>query len=189
MRLYRWTILAAALALAACGGPAEEKAAPANKVAKAAAPAPISAEQYVALAAAGDRYAIEAARLAREKAVDAEVGGLAESILADHQRSTMRLAEAARGAQPPLRVDAALSAAQQSNLDALQATSRPAFDAAWLRQQVRADEQALDVAVRYARSGETPALRRHAASTIEPIQRHLIRARRLESEVLARPSP
>ena len=188
-QLGGWTTLAVVLALAGCGGPAEEKAVPANKIAKAAAPAPISAEQYVALAAAGNRYAIEAARLARERAADAEVGGLAETILADHQRLSARLAEAAGGTQPRLRlrVDAPLSAAQQANLAALRAASGPAFDAAYLRQQVRAHEQALDVAIRYVRSGEVPALQQHAASTIEPISRHLTRARTLESEALARP--
>ena len=187
MRLCASMMLMAALALAACGGPAEEKAVPANKVARAAPSAPISAGQYVALAGAGDRYAIEAARLAREKAADAEVGGLAESILADHQRASARLAEAAGGAQPPMRVEAVLSAEQQANLGALRAASGPAFDAAYLRQQVRAHEQALDVALRYARSGEAPTLRQHAAGTIEAISRHLTRARTLESEALARP--
>ena len=35
-------------------------------------------------------------------------------------------------------------------------------------------------------TGDRPALRRHAASTIAPIQTHLIRARRLEAEARAR---
>ena len=187
--------------LAGCGGPADENAATATGSAVVngapdagvtgtpVPPAPTTGGQYVALASGGDLYEIEAARLALQKATSDQVKGLAEMILADHQRSTRQLAEAAAQASPPLALAAVMSPDHQTGIDILRRTNGRAFDTTWLRQQVLAHEQALNMVTHYARSGDVPALRRHAAGTIEPIQRHLIRARSLEAEALAQPSP
>ncbi len=190
----------AALALAACGGPENENASTASGSAvmngaqpgEAAAPAPANpmptnAQQYVALASAGDMFEIQAARIALQKAQNAEVRGLAQMILSDHQRSSAELATASGQAQPPLTPAPVLSPSQQSSLEAMQRAQGAAFDEAWLHQQVLAHQQALDLAIAYARGGDSEPLRRHAAGTIASIQTHLIRARRLESETLARP--
>ena len=184
-------VLALAAALAGCGG-ADEKATPGKGAARnVAAPArPIqipNARQYVALASSGDRFEIETARIALERAEDAEVGGLAQMILSDHERSSARLAEAGAQAQPPLTPEPELDPVQRSAIEALQHARREDFDREWLHRQVLAHQQALDLAIAYARGGDSEPLRRHAAGTISSIQTHLIRARRLESETLARP--
>ena len=185
--------------LAGCGGPAEENADTARGSAvvngppdagvtgPVAPPTATTAAQYVALASGGDLYEIEAARLALRKATSQQVKGLAEMILADHQRSSRALAQTAADASPPLAPASVMSPDQQTGIDILSRTNGRAFDTTWLRQQVLAHQQALAMATRYARGGDVPALRRQAASTIEPIQRHLIRARSLESEALAQP--
>ena len=180
----RRAILVLAAWLAACGGAGDEGAPAANRARP--APAAADAAQYVALASAGDLFEIESARLALDKAESAEVRGLAQMILADHERLARDLAAAAGGARPPLTPAAALDSAQQAGLDALRRHSGTAFDQAWLTEQVRRHEQALDLAAAYARGGDSVPLRRHAAATIAPTQTHLIRARRLESETLAR---
>ena len=180
--------MAAALALAGCGGAADESRTAAGNVAgKGARPAMVvpGAEQYVALASAGDLFEIASARLALDRAESAEVRGLAQMILADHQRLTRQLAAVAGEVQPPLAPATALDPAQRAGLEALGRHSGQAFDQAWLREQVRFHEQALDLAAAYARLGESMPLRRHAAATIAPVQTHLIRARRLEAEALA----
>jgi putative membrane protein len=179
---------ASALALAGCGGTADESGRAAGNVAgNGARPAPAApgAEQYVAFASAGDLFEIASARLALDKAESAEVRGLAQMILADHERLTRQLAAAAGEVRPPLAPATALDPAQQAGLEALGRHAGPAFDQAWLREQVRVHEQALDLAAAYARLGESMPLRRHAAATIAPVQTHLIRARRLEAEALA----
>jgi putative membrane protein len=198
-RAARLTFMGALL-LAGCGGSADENATTANGLAvvngaseagngTTAPAAPATAAQYVALASGGDLYEIESARLALEKATSQQVKGLAEMILADHQRSTRQLAEAAGQASPPLALAAAMSADQQAGMDILRRTNGRDFDTTWLRQQVLAHQQAFDAAAHYASRGDVQALRRHAASTIEPIQRHLTRARSLEAEALAQPAP
>jgi putative membrane protein len=181
----RRAILGLAAGLAACGGAGDEGA-PAGNRARLAPTAPVSAGAYVALASTGDRFEIESARLALQKAENAEVRGLAQMILSDHERSTAQLAGAAVEAGSPIGGAPVLSPAQRSNIEALRAAPRAAFDAEWLHQQVVAHQQALDAAAAYARGGESAPLRRHAAATIAAIQTHLIRARRLESETLAR---
>ncbi len=189
---------AAALALVACGGPENENASPASGSAvmngappgEAPAPAnpmPTNAQQYVALASAGDMFEIQSARIALQKAQNAQVRGLAQMILSDHQRSSAELAAASEQAQPPLTPAPVLSPSQQSSLEAMQRPQGAAFDEVWLHQQVLAHQQALDMASAYARGGDSEPLRRHAAATIAPVQTHLIRARRLEAETLARP--
>src|SRR5688500_13377688 len=200
MRLALATIAAAALVAAGCGGPGNENASTANgsAVVNGAAPgeAPTppnpqetNAQQYVALASAGDMFEIESARLALEKGESAEVRGLAQVILADHQRSSAELGQAGAQAQPPVTLAPVLSPSQQSSLEALQRARGAAFDREYLRQQVAAHQQALDTAAAYARGGDSAPLRRHAASTIAAVQTHLSRARRLEGEALARPIP
>ena len=193
-------ITSAALALVACGGPDSENGssaqgsavmngAPPGAGPAPANPMPTNAQQYVALASGGDMFEIQSARIALEKAESAEVRGLAQMILADHQRSSAQLAEAGAQAQPPLTPAPALNPSQQESIEALQRTRGVAFDAEWLRQQVVAHQHALDAAAAYARGGDSEPLRRHAAATIAPIQTHLTRARRLEAETLARAQP
>ncbi len=87
-----------AAALAGCGDEPNLSAANGKGVGDAAAPAANAAaaapetaatgRQYAALAGAGDRFGIEAARLAREKAQRADVREFAAALLAEHQRST-----------------------------------------------------------------------------------------------------
>jgi putative membrane protein len=151
-------------------------------------PQATNAQQYVALASGGDMFEIQSARIALEKAESAEVRGLAQMILADHQRSSAELGQASAQAQPPLSPAPVLSPSQQTSIEALQRAQGTAFDRLWLNQQVAAHQQALDMAAAYARGGDSEPLRRHAASTIAAIQTHLARARRLEGEALARPA-
>ena len=188
----------AMVALAACGGPDNENAATAqgsavmNGAPPGAAPAPpdpmpTNAQQYVSLASAGDLFETQSARIALQKAESAQVRGLAQMILADHQRSSAQLALAAGQAQPPLTPAPVLNPSQQESIEALQRAQGAAFDREWLHQQVLAHQSALDAAVAYARAGDAEPLRQQAAATIAPIQTHLARARRLESEALAQP--
>lgn len=194
MRFGLITFSAAVLALAACGGSgggddeANVATADGNAVdapaANSAVPAPATAadgRQYVELAGGSDLYEIESARLAQQRAASDDVKELAAMILADHQRSTEELVRAAGEAQPPIDVAPAMTAEQQSNLRALQAASGEAFDLEYLRQQVRAHEQALTLVTSYAAGGDVPSLRQHASNVAGPIQRHLARARELQT--------
>ena len=199
MRPVLRTAFAAALALAACGEPASENASTAagNAAMNGAADRGTramtpnlrlaNAQQYVALASAGDLFEIQSARIALQKSPSAEVRGLAQMILADHERSAAQLGRIVGEAEPPLTPAPVLDPNQEAAIAALQRARDAAFDREWLRQQVLAHQQALDLAAAYARGGDSEPLRRHAASSIAAIQTHLTRARSLEAEALARP--
>jgi len=197
MRLSLMTALAAALAVAGCRseqsdpantataqGSAVANGAAANAASPAsAAPTPLAAstgDQYAALAAAGDLFEMESGRIALHKSQRPDVRGFAAMMVADHQRSTAELGRAGAQAQPPLRPAPVLSAEQQANLQALRSASSPAFDIVYLRQQVNAHEQALNLASSYAAAGNVEPLRRHAGTATGAIRRHLSRARELE---------
>ena len=173
--------------LAACGGAADDKAGNAFLNGSARTEAAPTGEQYVALFAGAGLYVMEAAEMALEKSDSAEVRGLAQMILSDHQRLSSDLAAAAgREVVPPHVPSPVLDADQQAGMNRLSDATGAAFDRVWLEQQVQAHERALDTAIAYSRNGDAPALRRHAASTIAPMQAHLVRARRLEAEARAR---
>ena len=199
MRFHLLTIGAAALTLSGCGGEvpdqgnvgtAEGRAAgtaggpgartPATNPAPATPETASSGAQFVALAGGGDLFEIESARIAQQKAQRPDVREFAAMLLADHQRSTAQLTRAAAQARPPLAAAPVLNAEQQANRQALRAANGRAFDAVYLRQQVNAHEQAMNLVTSYAAGGDVEPLRRHAAAVAEPIQRHLARARQLE---------
>ena len=178
---------AATLGLAACGGAADDNAtgAAVNRARAGESlpppPAAPTAAGYVAASSAGDLYEIESSRLAIDKSDSAELRGLAQVIVADHRRAAAALATAAREADPPRATAAEMNAGQQRRIAALRAASGTAFDRLYLRQQVDAHGQALSDTLLYAHRGDDPALRRHAATRIAPIQTHLARARTLAS--------
>lgn len=203
MRLH--TILAAgtALLLSACGGQGDENAqsaADANAIENlalppdglapaGAAPTASSGQEYVDLAGASDLFEIEAARLAIEKATRPEVRELAQTILADHQRSTTRLTAAARETVESLNMSPQLGPEQRAQIQALRAASGAAFDELYLEQQMQAHERALTLVTAYASEGQVDALRGHASTVAAPIQGHLSRIRELVEVAAEPPAP
>lgn len=194
MKIKHMLASCAILALAACsqgGQQAETNAsdnmamenemAADNMMAGAAgADMPASGQDYAAMAAASDMYEIEAAKLAADKAQNADVKALAAMIRTDHEKSTADLKKAAGEAQPPITVTPQMNAEQQSMIQALQGASGADFDRTWLDQQVQAHQKALAMVQAYAQSGDVEALKQHAAMVSTPIQKHLQRAQELQ---------
>ncbi|TFI58823.1 DUF4142 domain-containing protein [Sphingomonas parva] len=196
----RLTILFAstALTLAACsgGGGANESAEASDSLATdnmatgepatgntAATTEAGTAADYVATAAASDMFEIESARLAQQKAQDAEVKAFAGMLVTDHEKSTAELKTAAAQVQPPVPVLSAMTAEQQGNVQALQAASGADFDKLFLSQQIPAHETALALVQGYAASGDAAPLKQHASTVAAPIQRHLDQAKQLQGKI------
>jgi putative membrane protein len=187
---------AAVLTLTACGGGSDQEGVvPSNEVtangadtvalpgdeAAAAGQTAANGQQYAELAAGSDLYEIESARLALEKAQRPELRELAQMILTDHERSTRELNSAAQQAQPPITVSPRLNPEQEANMSALRQATGEAFDQAYLDQQLRAHEKALNMVTAYSQNGDVPSLREHAGTVAGPIQQHLNRARELQT--------
>jgi putative membrane protein len=182
--------------LAACRGPAGEVVPPdaseSNASTNAAAPGPTSAPgpatardgpQFVELAAGADMFGIESARLAIEKARNAEVRALAEAMLDDHRRSAGALQRAAGAADPAIPYAPTLSPHQVEALEVLRAAPPAAIDRAFLGQQLDAQQRLLTLLTDYAITGDVDPLRRHASEAADPVRRNLSRARDLIVEI------
>jgi putative membrane protein len=191
----------AALSLAACNRQDADEAAPgqtgpvnAVQDATAAAVGATSAatlgantlEGYVANAARGDMYEMEAAKIALEKSKTAAIKDLARMIQTDHTTasSEMKPLASAAGQTPPTEQDER----RKGLLDNLRAASAAEFDKVWLDQQEAAHNEALTLHRGYADNGENAGLKAHAAKVTPKVQAHLDRVKALKGEGAAAPA-
>lgn len=180
----------AALALAACQREAESpgQTEPVNTAQDAvgAAVGQVSASTlganttggYVANAAMGDMYEVQAGQLAAEKATSAEVKALAKTIVTDHTTAMneMKPLVTAAGETPPAELDQR----RKGMIDNLRAASGADFDRTWIAQQVAAHEEAITLHEGYANNGDNAQLKAHAAKVLPKIKMHLEKARSLQ---------
>lgn len=135
---------------------------------------PTDAATFISTAAASDRFEIESAKVALDKAASKDVRDFAQMMVTDHTKTTEGLKAAAKKAKltvPPPQ----LSADQQQMLDALKSAPSDQFDATYLQQQMPAHQQALALMQNYAEAGDTPALQDAAKTVVAIVQKHIAR--------------
>jgi putative membrane protein len=134
--------------------------------------APREAAAYVAKAGASDLYEIQSSQLAQQKASSDAVRTFAQMMIEHHTATTQQVTAAARsaGLNPP---PPTLEPKQRAMLDQLNRLEGTEFDAAYLRQQRTAHEEALALHSNYAKSGDHQALRDTATKAVPIIQRHI----------------
>lgn len=134
---------------------------------------------YVAKAGAGDLYEIQSSQMATTRARTPAVRDFAQMLIADHNRSTQMVTDAARrdglSPRPPM-----LEPAQRTMLRQLERARDRDFERTYLSQQVVAHQQALSLHRNYARMGRGRALRDAAGGIVPVVQGHLDRVRRLQ---------
>ena len=183
MRIAKLTTVAAfALAVAACNTEtanevstdvnlAEDAAANDVLGANQAEANPTDAAGFANAVAAADLYEVESARLAADKASNAEVKSLAQHIRTDHEKSTAELKSAAGSAN--ITVAAKLDAEKQGMLDQLKAASGAEFDRLFVEQQKTAHQKALAMLQGYSSGGDNEALKAFATKTAAAVKGHL----------------
>ena len=132
---------------------------------------PTDAAGFANAVAASDLYEIESARLAADKASNADVKSLAQHIRTDHEKSTAELKTAAGSAN--LTVAPKLDAEKQGMLDQLKAASGADFDRLYVEQQKTAHQKALDLLQGYSSGGDNEALKAFATKTSAAVKGHL----------------
>jgi putative membrane protein len=132
---------------------------------------PTDASGFANAVAAADLYEVESARLAADKATNAEVKSLARHIRTDHEKSTSELKSAAGTAN--VTVAPKLDAEKQAMLDQLKAASGADFDRLFLEQQKTAHQKALDLLQGYSSAGDNEALKAFASKTAAAVKSHL----------------
>jgi putative membrane protein len=166
-----------AMTVAACATPESSapSAAAAASPAAATAPAtaPMTAAAYVAEAARGDMYEIQASQLAQAQASSPAVKSFAAQMVRDHTASTEKVKAAAAQANVSTSPPPALDDRRQSMLDQLKAAKGADFDRLYLQQQTMAHQDALTLHQGYAQNGDSAPLRAAAGSIAPVVQRHL----------------
>ena len=150
----------------------------ADQMGNAAAAMPTDAAGFANAVAAADLYEVESARLAADKASNAEVKSFAEHVRSDHEKSTAELKSAAGTAN--ITVAPRLDAEKQAMLDRLKAASGAEFDRLFLEQQKTAHQKALALLQGYASGGDNEALKAFASKTAAAVKGHLDHANSIE---------
>jgi putative membrane protein len=183
--MLRTSIIAAvsALALAGCGQQAQQaEAPPVSEPLAPAAPtvAQISDADFVQQVANSDAFEVQAAEIAVQRGVRADVKDLARMLRTDHTATTQELTTLAPTinlAAPSPMVDGELA----TRLEALRNASGEAFDDLYLDQQVEAHENAIRTFQAYVSGAPQGALRQWAENTLPKLRTHLERTQTLEN--------
>lgn len=139
-------------------------------------------QHFVTAAAQSDEFERRAGRLAQRMAISNRVREFGAMMVQDHTRTTEDLKAAIRRSghtpppPPPLRPD------QERMLRELRGAGRN-FDFVYLRQQVQAHQEALNLMQEYARDGRNATITAAASQTVPLIQHHLDMARQLQGSV------
>ena len=183
--------LAIGLALTACN---EQGASPAVDKAQDAAAGPVGqmsaatlgandAGAYVANAAMGDMYEVQAADIARQRSTNDRVKSLATMLKADHSAATEALRAAVPRAAPAETLPTDLDERRQGLIDNLRSASADDFDRVFIDQQVAAHKEALTLHRGFADNTEAQALAQHATTTAPKIEAHLRMAEEIASSL------
>ena len=168
-------VLAAFAALALAGCVQQEAAAPAPP--PAATPAPLTSDQnFVDRAALGTGTEVELGRLASTRAASPAVRAFADRIITDHRQAHARLTRTERSTHI-----AAMLAPPPPN--ALTALSGPQFDRAFMQDQIKNHQEAIQLFQAEAQTGQDPRLRKYASDMLPMLYRNLQQAQAIAARL------
>jgi putative membrane protein len=133
----------------------------------------LSAPLFVEMAAMSDLFEIQSSQAALKKSKDASVQRFAQTMIEHHTKMSADLKSALQSANVKAKVPTSLSGEKAKMLKTLSSASGEKFDAMYVKAQLQAHEQALQLMQSYAQSGDNPALRQFAQQGIPIIQQHL----------------
>lgn len=135
--------------------------------------ADMSPSEFVTKASASNQFEIDAAALAKEKALHPETKQFAESMLIDHGKAGGELLEAAK--EEGVTVPAGLPPEFQQKINALKAATPEEFDQAYQSSQVAAHEEAVALFSAYSKEGKDGPLKTFAFKTLPTLHSHEVR--------------
>lgn len=138
---------------------------------------PMSAQDFAATAASSDMFEIQSSELALEKAQSDQVKEFAQQMIDDHTAASEELKTAAE--QDGATVPTEMNEQHATQLEDLNGTAEDGFDAAYIKAQVAAHEEAVTLMTGYAENGEEGALKAHAEKTAPVIEQHLEHVKQL----------
>lgn len=137
-----------------------------------------NATDFVKMAGAGDLYEKTSSELVLKDAKNPKVRDFATMMISDHTKSTADVVAAAKadGLKPGA---PKLMPAQAKMIAELKAASPANREKVYLKQQVIAHQQALDLHTTFAKSGDKPGLKAAAAKIAPVVETHLTEVKSL----------
>jgi putative membrane protein len=131
-------------------------------------------------AAMGGLYEVELGKVADEKGGSDGVKKFGQKVVDDHSKANDQLKEILT--KESLDVPSSLDSKHQSRLDKISKLSGPAFDKAYIKDQVKDHERDVSDFQAEAQSGQDPNIKQFATATLPTLQEHLSLAKDLKKE-------
>ena len=131
-----------------------------------------STADFVSAVAISDMFEIQSSKLAKARG-QGSVAAFAAKMIDDHSKTSNELKglveKGAVKQQPPT----ALDGAHQKKMESLKSASGADFTTLYVKDQVSAHKDAIDLFERYAKGGDNEALEQWAAATLPALRHHL----------------
>jgi putative membrane protein len=134
---------------------------------------------FVKEVAISDMFEIQSNKLAEDKG-NASEKAFATQMVTDHTKTSTELKGLISGGKDKEALPTALDSSHQSKLDKLKGENGKDFSSDFNSMQVSAHKDAVSLFERYAKGGDTPALKDWAGKTLPALQHHLDMAEKLE---------
>jgi putative membrane protein len=122
-------------------------------------------------AAMGGLYEVELGKVAAQKGASDGVKQFGQKMVDDHSKANDQLKEILT--KESIDVPTSLDSKHQSRLDKISKLSGPAFDKAYIKDQVKDHEKDVDSFKLEAQNGHDPNIKQFASSTLPTLQQHL----------------
>ncbi len=131
-------------------------------------------------AAIGGLYEVEAGKVAAEKGGSDAVKKFGQKMVDDHSKANDQLKEIL--SKENMDVPSALDPKHQSRLDKISKLSGPAFDKAYIKDQLKDHEKDVNDFQAEAQNGHDPNLKQFATTTVPILQEHLSMVKDLKNQ-------
>jgi len=140
---------------------------------------PLSDKEFVMRAAQGGMTEVELGKVASEKGGTSEVKDFGNRMVKDHTQANDELKGLAE--KKGITLSSTLDPRHQAQVDRLNKLTGPAFDKAYVNNQVRAHESTVELFQEEAQSGQDPDLKAFASRTLPTLQSHCSSIKSIEN--------
>lgn len=144
-------------------------------------PRKVDDKKFLKDSALGGMTEVELGKLAAQKASSDAVKQFGQRMVDDHSKANEQLKQVA--GRSNIEVPAALDSKHQSRVDKLAKLSGPAFDKAYVKDQVKDHERDVDDFKSEAQGGSDPNVKQFAMKTLPTLQEHLSAVKDLKKTV------
>jgi putative membrane protein len=144
-------------------------------------PRHVDDKKFLKDSALGGMTEVELGKLAAQKASNDAVKQFGQHMVDDHSKANDQLKQVA--SKSNIEVPAALDSKHQSRVDKLAKLSGPAFDKAYVKDQVKDHERDVDDFKSEAQNGSDANVKQFAMETLPTLQQHLSTVKDLKKTV------